>query len=235
MIPVTTQTAHAGAILHWCGSDTLARYNNNIRDKKSRVRLEECGWIDTTIEYAFNSHGYRDEEFDQRPCGLALGCSYTFGTGLHSHQIWPTRLSNTLDLKIWNLGVGGAGLDTIFRIADYWVDKLQPQFVCMMVPNKQRFEIANGSGYLDALVPAAMPSSYDARYVHFMDDHTIEINYRKNLLAIQQICKDIPLYTTDLNTGGILPDNGPCARDIMHSGETWHREIANLYYRKINE
>ena len=48
-----------------------------------REYFRERGWDrPEAITYKFNSEGFRCEEFDDSPCLVALGCSFTFGNAL---------------------------------------------------------------------------------------------------------------------------------------------------------
>ena len=104
----------------WTGSDSQERFDANCRIEKHYKKLKELGWLDDrALTYQYNSEGFRDSEFDQQPAGIALGCSHTEGVGIHAEHAWPRQLQNLLGQKIWNLGVGGAALDTCYRLLEY--------------------------------------------------------------------------------------------------------------------
>lgn len=73
------------------------------------------------ITYEFNSDGLRDEDLSLKPkeVNVYLGCSFTEGTGLPVHQIWPYFLDRHLEHPSINAGQGGTGLISHFRILLY--------------------------------------------------------------------------------------------------------------------
>lgn len=107
------QEPHA-VTLKWVESDTRANYRRHIKQAHTRAQLVEYGWFDTVIDYHINRGGFRStHEYDSvtEPCIVTLGCSFTFGTGLHQHQIWPQLLADKLGVSLVNLGMPGHSLD----------------------------------------------------------------------------------------------------------------------------
>jgi hypothetical protein len=70
------------------------------------------------IEYKLNNAGFRTpDDFNSYDEGdVYLGCSHTFGIGHHLENVWSYKLSKILGRKFWNLGIGGTGTDTHFRL-----------------------------------------------------------------------------------------------------------------------
>jgi hypothetical protein len=118
----------------WHGSDSLENYLRNKPD----------GYTEQSIEYRFNSNGFRTEEFDLHsplPSILCLGCSFTMGTGLPVNQTWPYLLSEYFtNYKVYNLGVAGSSGDTIARILFQMQNKLKTKLVCVLWPEIFRYE-----------------------------------------------------------------------------------------------
>lgn len=220
----------------WNGSDSKERFKQNLSNAESGLRLRQLGWCDDPVlTYTFNDEGFRDEEFDQQPAGLALGCSHTLGTGLHAHQSWPSQLQTLLGQKVWNLGVGGAAADTCVRLLDYWINNLNVQFVVCAVPDKVRYEIFVNNNWSTILPSEQFQQNmfwleaYHKRYLSY--DQNSDQNRRKNLLAMQQICqnKNVPFYyhlLQGFNDAGL-------ARDLMHCGPQPHYELAEKFYHTL--
>ena len=64
------------------------------------------------IVYKYNSHGWRmNEEIDFKdPCNLYLGCSHTFGSGLHLQDTWSFKVQKQIDdFQYVNLSWPGNG------------------------------------------------------------------------------------------------------------------------------
>ena len=59
------------------------------------------------IDYRFNAHGFRGDEFDLTGKKLiTIGNSISFGIGLDESQMFSTQLSSKLNLKLHNLSLG---------------------------------------------------------------------------------------------------------------------------------
>lgn len=95
---------------------------------------------DGSIEYKFNSLGYRTQEFDQfKPENffLALGCSYTEGIGLRDDQIWCNQLAERLGIKCMNLGLGGTGIEIVHAITTQYVRSNLPKPKMVIVQHSE--------------------------------------------------------------------------------------------------
>ena len=226
---------YKGETLYWKGTDTKELFNQNCLDPRKKELLQRLGWLDPDIiSYVHNSFGFRDEEFDDRPCSIALGCSHTEGIGIPEFYAWPKILSKLTGIHIWNLGVGGSSIDTTFRLLDHWLPKLKPKFVVLCSPNMNRVEIFDSTNPVSIL-----PNMYE--HVEHLRDYykvwaTSEYNNqvlkRKNLLAMQQLCHqvDIPFRYLDHMTSFRGAGH---ARDLMHYGVNAHHEFAQQMYNLL--
>ena len=225
---------HAGQTLDWMPTDTEENFNKLMQDPVHRQFFQEQGWDKPgTITYKLNSEGFRCDDFDDQPCMVALGCSYTVGIGLPLKDIWPTLVGNTLGLKVVNLAWGGNAIDTCFRMADYWLPKLNVKLVCMLTPPKERIEVVltdKDEHFVDmyksdVIMSHSLSKNYRAEdhFLNhwFMQDQNQLINKRKNVLAIKQLCTDIGTEFLSIDTQttmtGSREDIG-YARDYMHGG-----------------
>ena len=219
----------------WDGSDHEKLYQSHIKDPKNRALLEKYGWVDTTIEYRFNRQRFRADEFDNRPCGLSLGCSFTRGTGLHEHQVWPSVLSTLSDLHFWNLGVGGGAMDTCTRLLGYYIGKLRPRIVVLFEPPKRRFEF-HDDGFWHIMGINA-PNFQDFQKVYYAYDENSIINHRRNMLSMQQICvqNNVPFYSLACTNNNVFPpvERSDLARDLLHQGPLAQQQLAEAMYQKI--
>ena len=221
----------------WSGSDNQDHFNKNCADPDKFYKLKKYG-LDTpeSVSYSYNQHGFRAPEFDQRPCGLALGCSFTEGVGIPIENTWPEQLSKMLDLQVWNLGVGGASIDTAFILLDHYIKELPVQFVTVCVPPINRFEF-----YIDNIPQRIMFENwYLPKFYHvffkewFLTELNSQINQRKNLLAMKQLCADrnLSFYVLDSATDFMLDS---CARDLAHPGSDANHDFALKMYKKITQ
>lgn len=229
-----------GTTMYWNGSDQPELYKKNMQDTKTRCMLDTLGWIDTTIEYSYNSHGFRCDEFDDRPNAIALGCSFTEGTAIHLDQTWPTYLSKLLGLHVWNLGSGGGSVDTVFRILDYYIDKLKPKFVFILIPPEPRFEYCDVNGHFHIIQPFSLSWSHPGFAKEWLtQSFNATYNTRKTMLAIQQICKnfDVPVVAHPCHGLHDRQLSNDCSldlgRDLLHWGPMYQQYVADTMYNSL--
>ena len=236
MIPAHVNQQFSSTTQFWTGCDTEENFNTNCKIEKNYKKLKDLGWVDAEVlTYKYNSQGFRDDEFDQQPAGIALGCSHTEGVGIYAKHAWPQQLQNILGQKIWNLGVGGCALDTCYRLLEYWIDHLNVDFVVCAVPGISRYEIFNDNNW-SSTIPGDqhwpnMPwlTGYHKNYLSY--DQNSELNRRKNLQAMQYICdKHNVLFYYDL-----MEDfsDGALARDLTHSGPIAAQNLAKKFFNNI--
>lgn len=218
---------HANTVHDWMPSDSHERWLENCKDPVQRQRLQQHGWLpERAITYAFNSHGFRCAEFDDRPSVLCLGCSHTMGMGLPVEQTWPCLLQQRVQINCWNLGVAGCALDTVFRMVNHYVHVLNAVAVMCLVPEIKRFEIfSGGRPHIENCVNPAGSPMYRA---WMNDDQNADINQTKNLLAMQQICNsaNVPLVYTPWRSGQHLNSK---ARDLLHPGHAFQCDKAKEF------
>lgn len=232
--PMHFNQQYASTTQFWSGTDSKRGFKINCANERTYKKLKQLGWIDTELLYKFNSEGFRDNDFDQQPAGLALGCSHTQGVGIQDDNTWPRQLEKMLGQKVWNLGVGGSALDTCYRVLEYWIDQLNIKFVVCAVPDISRYEVFTGS-WLHILPSSIIPPwlhDYQKNYLFY--DQNSNLNRRKNLLAMQNICDkhDVLFYYDLLEKSFFGNDN--YARDLMHSGPASNHYLAKTFANKIN-
>ena len=225
----------AGTTQLWSGTDSEKRFQENLADPYFNIQLKQLGWIDPgAITYRYNSEGFRCKEFDSRPAGIALGCSHTQGVGVDEDSTWPVQLSQLMGEEIWNLGIQGAALDTCFRILEYWIQQLNVKFVVCFVPGLGRYEVFR-QGWVNVLprkkdCPEWL-TAYQKNWVMFEENSNL--NQRKNLLAMQQICDqyNVPFYyDTNESSPGSDHKHG---RDLLHYGRQGHKKLAEKMHDLI--
>jgi hypothetical protein len=236
MIPAHFNQHFASTTQFWTGCDSQERFEENCKIEKHYEKLKELGWLDgQALTYQYNSEGFRDSEFDQQPAGIALGCSHTEGVGIHAEHAWPRQLQNLLGQKIWNLGVGGAALDTCYRLLEYWIEHLNVEFVVCAVPGISRYEVFANNNW-STILPSEefwpnmrWLTRYQQNYISY--DQNGELNRRKNLQAMQYICDkhSVPFYYDLMEDFG----DAALARDLLHSGPGAHEKLAKKFFNNI--
>lgn len=233
-------TGYKGTTQAWLSFDSKERYDNNF--KKSYKQLQEFGWINTEIQYTFNSDGFRTTEFTNLPekYFVSVGCSNTFGVGVCNSQTWTSVLSNNLNLPGLNLGSGGAALNTCYRLLKHYLSMLDPEFIVLQEPGIHRMELF-GHNDFQVIVPTLTLEldttgwgDYYKRWQSY--DANAQVAESIALDAISFICsqKNIPLYFVDNDKSMYyLFKCQQRGRDLMHPGPKGHRDFAEHVQQKI--
>jgi hypothetical protein len=218
----------------WTNFDNEDLFNKNMSGGRPLRLMKKYGWDDVDkIVYQYNSHGFRTAEFDNTRSGLALGCSFTQGTGLPVENIWPSVLSRLLDFPIWNLGVIGSSTDSCFRLLDHYLNYLNIEFVVVCTPHKTRFEFFDIDGLQCVLPELNTPEYAMPYYKHWLsNDQNAITNQRKNLLAMQKLCDDKKINFVQFDcTNFIMLD---LARDLTHPGVESHKHFAEEIFKNYD-
>jgi len=242
-LPLHDGSQYAGQILQWLPPDTRELYETNLRDAKKKSMLESFGWIDSYITYDFNSHGFREQEFSIGPNWLALGCSFTQGTGVYQHQRWTTRVAEDIGLRCWNLGLAGASLDTCYRVACHYLPILQPRFVVLLEPRPNRMEI-----YDDREQPFQINWAYDAPHwgtghlgrAWVADERNMLMRAEKTRAAIRwlahQLGIPVLIYEPDAYRSRVTDHRQrDLGRDLLHPGVLNNQAFADVVVKDIKQ
>jgi hypothetical protein len=232
-------TYHANSTQEWLPTDTKENFDQLMQDPVHREYFAQLGWDQPgAITYNINSEGFRCDEFDyETPCMIALGCSFTVGTGLPIDTIWPSLVGKATGLKVANLAWAGNSSDTCFRLAEYWIPRLKPKLVTMLAPPSNRVEVLLDENpyYLpaDVIMPETNSELFkknDMFLKHWhLNDENSRLNQLKNCLAIKQLCTEhnvsclIELVQDHMQYSR---EEIGYARDHMHGGPIIHKRIA---------
>jgi hypothetical protein len=242
--PVHFGQGLANQELEWLPTDTKENYEKLIQDPGHVKYFAELGWDQPgAITYQFNSYGFRADEFTGGPYMVALGCSYTVGIGLPDRATWPRQVATQLGLTCANLAWGGYSADSCYRLAEYWIPALKPDYVCMLTPPRHRVEVLlddQDPSIRQLPVEIFMPQSQrslfnpnDHYLKHwFLNDNNAMINQRKNILAVRQLCADLNIPCTIYNAEDHMcwsREEIGYARDYMHGGPKIHNELAKKF------
>ena len=221
---------YANKTVEWFSTDSKEFYQENLKDTKKLETISRNGWIDSTIEYKFNSHGFRSDEFEASANSfMFLGCSFTLGTGVPIEVTWPYLVAQHYDVKNFNLGISGGSNDTAFRLANHYVNELKPKLVLFAATMTNRLDISTDEG-ITTLRYNSIPDRFNNQFYRewLTYDENCQLNWRKNLLAIKHVCRNANIPFIEVSLSKIvswpLIDNG---RDIMHPGPIIHKNIAD--------
>jgi hypothetical protein len=195
------------------------------------LREEQQWWSDKPTTYLRNRLGHRSAEpetvvSDPRGYLLATGCSVTEGVALDPDQIWCTMLAQQLGVNLYNLALGGTGLDVIQHNLQQWIWRYgRPRFLIRTEEiSQQRFIRPGGYG----LAPAGVWGSEDEQRFVWQGDQ----------LGIWQLRSELmrELYLSDYQTVTLeLPViwDGDRALDGEHPGPACHQKMAQWARQRI--
>lgn len=220
--------------MFWDTSDSQEQYNKNL--KSNHQQLKNLGYIDSIIEYRFNSHGFRTHDFTQTFDALAFGCSFTMGTGVENQSTWPEQLSATTGLCIANLGHAGSSNDTAFRVAEYYLPRLMPKFALWLQTDQHRFELIDEhlNIAVNFMANGTLPVDYqNDNFIKnwFLWDCNQTVNANKNTLAFKQLCRELDIIPIILPRASVKQVD--LARDLMHPGKKSYQLIADEFGNQL--
>ena len=226
---------HAKKTLYWLPADTEDKYQNNLTTQYQK--LLDNNWIDRQFTYQFNSHGFRCSEFTTDPSIMFLGCSHTCGIGLPIENTWAYVVSKQLNLNMINLGIGGSGPDTAFKLANHYIPQLKPKIVVYVQPPPGRFSMLLRTGKYQEF-NAGHLDQIDQSLVKFyeqwiLNDENIELHSIKHKLAIQALCYQNNIKFVFIK--GKEYSTVDYARDLNHAGINSNKQFAVKVLDKINQ
>jgi len=137
-----------------------------------------------TIEYRYNSRGFRDDEWptsveELKKCIWCFGDSFTVGLGSPLSHTWVNILQNKLLVRCINVSMDGASNDWIARKVVKVLEEIQPQHIIVHWSYLTRGEL-NDSQFNDE-------KRRRGRKNIFLKDQFN--NLKKNLILVEQYNK----------------------------------------------
>jgi len=239
------QADYRNRTVQWKGEDNKDNFDKNWKHFSQRMNYHN--WTEISVEYQFNSIGFRSPEIpEHNPYFVAFGCSYTAGDSLPFDRIYTSILGKQLDLDPVTFGNSGGSNCSSTRLAFTWLPELKPKFVIYQSTFDQRFEwIGPGRGFTEASVYGVVAEgggtpprlNNNALYEDWiMCEQNRELAKIKNLASVRWLCAelDLPLYEIDVED--FVPDHpDDYARDLLHPGPGAHQRVAEKLIEKINE
>ena len=236
----------------------IDRISNHI--KNNPIRAKKYNWITSEGNihwptYHTNKFGFRTSLEYKNGTSIALGCSYTFGLGVHEEHIWPYLLSKEIDKDIINLGVCGGSMDSSYRILKAYLEEYTPEYVFISIPSVLRQELFyrrddNKIGTLRIMPNISKwieddteKKAYDISFKYFYSlDENLYLNFYKNLEAIRYLCSvngvklieqlNHAMYNEMAEQHNITFEKTP-SFDILHYGPEVHELISNEFKKLI--
>ena len=131
------------------------------------------------IVYQENNYGFRanfDYSFEEEQDSIwVFGDSITFGDGIKYEDSWAYKISDYLNLKLYNFSVAGSGIDTSTRLLTSWMQssKNKPKLILSYGFYPNRFEMQdiknNRTTYYTFYADQKMtPEVYDEKRKNFI-------------------------------------------------------------------
>lgn len=221
-------------------------------EKKSKILLDN-NWLDSNnnivdIDYRINKQGFRCNHFSDEEGILFLGCSYTFGVGLHEHQTWAYKVAEKYNTNCWNLGIPGHGIDIHSYFVNCHLKEELPNVraICILQTPPDRISLLQDRGdeiclqdYF-TILQANEDKAHTIMYKDFTQslELTYQMNYYKNKTSIENYCKlhNIPFVYIDQKSALLDFSMKPSvARDCQHHGESENIHIASKVIERLDK
>lgn len=188
-----------------------------------------------TTEYKFNSLGYRDNEFFGREDNSIwlLGHSDTVGVGVEEQHTYAGILRQYHDTL--NLGVAGAGWDTVARIVTSGLKIHRPRAIIIIMSDwvQSRREVAQDNYF--QLVTPNLPKEYlpYENFYRYIDESNSNYSFEKNINLILAATRRVETKIFDFPDRHEMVKRFPSA-DGTHIGKEVHNQIAEKIIKCLN-
>jgi hypothetical protein len=228
----------------WLSSDSEENY-------KRRGNRE---FSPESVNYNFNSYGYRSDEFDvdrSPPAIVFIGCSNTLGIGIPFEALWTTIVTRYFQeqwkttVLQYNLAWMGTGSDHVAMMVHQCIDLLKPAavFVLWSYVNRMTWfaDVKRRFHFLPDSTRYAPPKEHEA-FLLLSTDAQAFFNYVRNYNFVYDrlFRRNIPFFCGNLEQFSIdtLRNYVPtdcfvgrwnrldAARDNQHSGVKSHADFA---------
>jgi len=224
-------------------------YTQNLSDEKVADKLSY--YKDNPLAYKLNSDGFRtsDEFKDGGEVNIFLGCSNSFGYGMHQHHTWTHKLHNEISSteKYWNLSVPGNGIDSDFRTLYYILKKygknIKVKNIFHYAPLYHRFEFHDVAGPI-ILSPNVLGAFEKTVFKNLlMEDVNMKKNYISSLNAIENISNEFNsnYYVNNLQYNVVADTLKPLHGYDIHnsphlylSTKNWNPKLRGLPARDLS-
>lgn len=226
----------ANTSVEFLGPRDKEEFEQNLKNHPDNSSLKY--YQDNPINYVHNNLGFRSN-FDYKKGdkgNLYLGCSHTFGEGLHIEDTWSYKVNEKVGGNYINLGVPGTGMQTGARLLLTYLEYFDVQNVFVYYPHVYRFEYYHpytGNDYENWFT--CLPHhgftwpglNKQALSLLLEVDYAVS-SFVNSFYSIVGQCqsKGIPVYFGNLATHFNFDKDALKARDLTHYSTTVHDCIA---------
>lgn len=216
--------------------DDELKFRQNL--KTNYQKLLDNGWDENSeIIYKLNQYGFRGD-YPEQSSIVYLGCSFTFGIGLHETQIWCHHLNEYFNETGVNLGYPGGSLETCYRLAKYWVNRIKPKYVFLLEPPGRRLEFLGHGGtskVFNILSAERLITKLFKQYLSSYEE--LQLYRHRNIDAIKMVClennsKFFRIHMDEDKNPITIED---FARDLAHFGPKTQYKIYQRFLEIFNK
>ena len=201
-----------------------------------------------------NNYGFRCEDIKEKTDNdlviVSLGCSFTYGAGVHVEDRWSDvfcrKVQETTKLKVrnYNLALEGHSNDYCARMVFKTIENLKPDLYCFLFTYRNRLEwVTEETTKVTNVIPG-----HDNVFINIMNDGVAMYNFNKNFALINALCNlhKVPFLfsTIDPRIHNSVKDMphyvGKFDRDILgidgeHPGAEKQHELGRRFFNKYKE
>tara|TARA_R100000734_G_C3294377_1_gene85730 strand:+ start:33 stop:845 length:813 start_codon:yes stop_codon:yes gene_type:complete len=182
--------------LEWAHDDEEKLFKELLKKEPTNPSLHY--YLENPITYELNNYGFRSpvDYVEGMEGNVFLGCSHTMGIGHYLENTWSWKVNEYVGGNFINLGVGGSGIGTGFRLLYSFKDIVKPKNVFLYYPHTYRFEFFSPRRQNWRILD--LPNDKVARKnkKFLLEQNNAEMYYYLHYSAIKNLCYElnIPLY-----------------------------------------
>tara|TARA_E500000318_G_scaffold111298_1_gene129383 strand:- start:13505 stop:14365 length:861 start_codon:yes stop_codon:yes gene_type:complete len=222
----------------WIAADYEDTFNENY--KKYPQFLEY--YKKRPIKYYINKQNFRSKtDFEpnkDKKLNIVIGCSHTFGIGLHWEHTWPVILNKQLNTDFINLGIPGGCMEASYITLKRFIDMYDVQNVFHLQPVYARYLVFNNSKLVSFIsiqenIFKLLRFFFTENYIKslFHDPDYMVYSHIKHLENIKYICQErnIPYFYSSSLPKKIPPGHHSLSTlpkdELAEQKESWKHDI----------
>jgi len=178
-----------------------------------------------------NNYGFRCEDIEEKTDNdlviVSLGCSFTYGAGVHVEDRWTDVLckkiqeTTTLKVRNYNLALEGHSNDYCARMVFKTIENLKPDLYCFLFTYRNRMEwVTNEGNKVTNVIPG-----HDDVFINVMNDGVAMYNFHKNYALINALCN---LHKVPFLFSAIDPRIHNSVEELPHYVGKFDRDIKGI-------